>query len=409
MLVFIVSTLTAIVVSSLCSLAEAALLSLNPIRLETLKQQGHTFASLWIDMRKNIGRPIAAILILNTIAHTGGATIAGGAFDKVYGDEWLWLFSVFFTIVILFGTEILPKVIGVAYNERLAPWIAPILRFSIGALRPIIFLTELISQALRKKDEVASFSRADLETLARVARTHGVIEVEQENVILNAAKLRETQVQSIMIPREWIVYLRMDLAPEANFEIARNNFHTRYPISERDSVDGITGYVNFKEMIASAQNFREFKMGEITRSILTVNPEANLNTMLKLFIGHRHHLAVVKDQGGKIIGMVTLEDVIEEIVGEIEDEFDASSAEIIQISPSSWKVGGGVRMEKLKEKIPALEIDAPSELLSQWLQKRIKAALHPGISFSVATIKFTVQQARRGKVHEVKIEMVANN
>jgi CBS domain containing-hemolysin-like protein len=408
MLVFIVSTLTAIVVSFLCSLAEAALLSLNPIRLETLKQQGHTFASLWIDLRKNIGRPIAAILILNTIAHTGGATIAGGAFDEIYGDEWLWLFSVVFTIVILFGTEILPKVIGVAYNERLAPWIAPGLRLSIGALRPVIFLTELISKALRKKDEAPSFSRADLETLARVARMHNVIEVEQENVILNAAKLRETKVQSIMIPREWIIYLRMALPPEANFEIARNNFHTRYPISENDSVDGITGYVNFKEMIASAQNLREFKLSEIARSILTVNPEANLNTMLKLFIGHRHHLAVVKDREGKIIGMVTLEDVIEEIVGEIEDEFDASPAEIIQISPNSWKVGGGARLEKLKEKIPALEIDAPSELLFQWLQSRIKTAPHPGFSFSVGTIKFTVQQIRRGKAHEVKIETDAH-
>lgn len=409
MIVFIISTLIAIVVSFLCSLAEAVLLSLSPIRLETLKQQGHTFASLWIDMRKNIGRPIAAILILNTVAHTGGATIAGGAFDEIYGDEWLWLFSVIFTIVILFGTEILPKVIGVAYNEQLASWIAPGLRFSIGGLRPVIFLTELISKALRKKSAEAGFSRADLETLARVAHMHGVIEAEQENVILNAAKLRETKVQSIMIPREWIIYLRMDLPPEANFEIARNNFHTRYPISEKDSVDGITGYVNFKELIATAQNFQEFKLGEITRSILTVNPEANLNTMLKLFIGHRHHLAVVKDQGGKIIGMVTLEDVIEEIVGEIEDEFDASSAEMIQVAANNWKVGGGVRMSALAQKIPfSIEADKSSETLSQWLHTKIKGALRPGMSHTIGAVKFTIQQMRRGKVHQTKIDVLAS-
>lgn len=92
MLIFITSCLVAIIVSFLCSLAEAVLLSLNPIRLETLNQQGKAHASIWIKLRQNIGRPIAAILILNTIAHTGGATVAGSAFDEIYGDEWIWLF-----------------------------------------------------------------------------------------------------------------------------------------------------------------------------------------------------------------------------------------------------------------------------------------------------------------------------
>jgi Mg2+/Co2+ transporter CorB len=114
--VFIITCLVAVIVSFLCSLAEAVLLSLNPIRLETLKRQGKSYASVWLNMRQNMGRPIAAILILNTIAHTGGATIAGGAFHDIYGDEWVWLFSVLFTVVILLGTEKHPKVQGVSYS-----------------------------------------------------------------------------------------------------------------------------------------------------------------------------------------------------------------------------------------------------------------------------------------------------
>ena len=406
MIIFIISSLTAVVVSFLCSLAEAVLLSLNSIRLETMKQQGRAFALAWINMKQNIGRPISAILILNTIAHTGGATVAGGAFHDTYGDEWLWLFSVIFTIIILFGTEILPKVIGVVHNERLAPWIAPVLQVTMIALRPVIFLTEFISQAFRKKGHEITLSRADLESLAHAAKIYNIIEAEQEKVILNAVKLRETKVQSIIIPRDQIIFLQTSLPSEVNFDYAMKNFHTRYPISETDSVDGVAGYVNFKEMVASAANVKDFKLEQLIRPLLYVSEDVNLNSMLKLFIGHRHHLAIVKNTQGKITGMVTLEDVVEEIVGEIEDEFDVSPAEIIQVSPVSWKVGGGARLETLARKIPVLlEADAPSQTLAQWLRNRIKGSLHPGLTCTSGNIKFTVQQMRRGKVHQAKIEV----
>ncbi|MCK6621604.1 MAG: HlyC/CorC family transporter [Calditrichaceae bacterium] len=407
MVIFLISSLTAIVVSFLCSLAEAVLLSLNPIRLETLNKQGHTFARAWIDMKHNIGRPIAAILILNTIAHTGGATIAGGAFDEVYGDEWLWLFSVLFTIVILFGTEIIPKVIGVAYNEKLAPWIAPVLRFSITLFRPVIYFSELISRLVEKDQRQAVWSRADIETIARVAKTHNIIEAEQESVILNAVKLRETKVESVMIPRERIIFLRTDLTPEANFEIARNNFHTRYPISQNDSVDGIIGYINFKEIIASMKKTGEYQIEQLIRPILNVTPDINLNKMLKLFIGYRHHLAVVKDAKVRVIGLVTLEDVVEEIVGEIEDEFDVGPGEVVPLDSRSWKAGGGAPLKILEQKLSTtLETKEPSQTLNQWIQGRVKGPVHAGLSFSAGKIKFTILQVRRGKAHQVKIELL---
>lgn len=113
MIIFLISSLVAIIVSFLCSLIEAALLSLNSVKIETDKQKGLKYAIVLDKLKGNINRPIAAILILNTVAHTGGATIAGSAFDEIYGDELIWIFSVIFTIVILFGTEILPKVIEI--------------------------------------------------------------------------------------------------------------------------------------------------------------------------------------------------------------------------------------------------------------------------------------------------------
>lgn len=410
MLIFLTSTLVAVIVSFLCSLAEAVLLSLNPIQLESLKQQGRAKAHLWVEMRRNIGRPIAAILILNTVAHTGGATIAGGAFDEIYGDEWIWLFSVLFTIVILFGTEIIPKVIGVAYNIRLAPWIAPILQAVILILRPIIFLTEAISSLFQGKRKESTLSRDDIEALARAARMYNIIEAEQENMIINAVKLRETPVERIMIPRDWIIFLRADQSFATNFDLAKNNFHTRYPISRSASPDDIMGYVNFKEMIALTSHPGEVDLTQISRPILSVKGSTNLNTMMKLLTGHRHHLALVLDSQDRMIGMVTLEDVIEEIVGEIEDEFDVGPAQISSIEPGSWQAGGGVRMASLARAIGSpVGDEMPEEMLSRWLQKRITKPLVPGMSCMAGELKLTVLQVRRGKAHQVRIDRLAGD
>jgi putative hemolysin len=408
MTIFITSCLLAIVVSFLCSLAEAVFLSLNPMRLMILKQQGKAHAGVWLQMRQNVGRPIAAILILNTTAHTGGATVAGSEFDKLYGDEWLWLFSSIFTFIILFGTEILPKVIGVTYNERLAPWIAPVLRVSIVALRPIIYLSEFVSQIFKGKDRQSRLTVQDIQTLAHVAKSEGVLEPEQEEIILNATKLRATSVESIVIPREWIIFRRTHDSVETNFNIARNNLHTRYPISESDSVDGIVGYVNFKEMAMSEQRFPQMIIDQFIRPVLFVSSEANLNTMLKLFITKRHHLAIVKGKKGEVIGMVTLEDVIEEIAGDIEDEFDQSFSQVIQVGAQTWRVGGSVRMETLIKQLPIhIEVQESPQTLDQWLRTRISGMFYPGVNYSARGVRITAHQVRRGRIYQAIIEIVS--
>lgn len=407
MTLLIASCLTAIVVSFLCSLAEAVLLSLSPMRLETLKQQGKGYAAVWLHMRQNVGRPIAAILILNTIAHTGGATLAGGEFDELYGDEWLWLFSSIFTLVVLFGTEIIPKVIGVTHNEQLAPWIAPALRASITVLKPIISLAEFVSQFFKGKNEQSRITVHDIHALAHVARSEGVLESEQEEIILNTTKLRSTSVQSIVIPLDWIIYLKTRDPVEANFSIARNNLHTRYPISETDSVDGIVGYVNFKEMTMLEHRLPHLTIDQFIRPVLFVSGEANLNTMLRLFIAKRHHLAIVKEKSGKVIGMLTLEDVIEEIAGDIEDEFDQSVGQMVQIGEHMWRVGGSIQMSTLRKQLPVdLQAHELSQTLDQWLQARISGAFHPGTTSSIGRVRFTAQQVRRGRVYQAIIEVV---
>ena len=177
---FIVSVLIAVVVSFLCSLTEAVLLSLNPLTMHRLRAHRPKVADSWTRMKRAIARPIAAILILNTIAHTGGATVAGAAFIELYGENSIWIFSAVFTFVILLGTEMLPKLIGVRFRDRLAPLLARPLEMTTRALHPLVKLSEMMFRRVGHGREHEQITTADIVTFASLARAGKVINMEQE-------------------------------------------------------------------------------------------------------------------------------------------------------------------------------------------------------------------------------------
>ncbi len=324
MTIFLISSLVAVIVSFFCSLTEAALLSLNSVKIETDKQKGFKYAVILDKLKGNINRPIAAILILNTVAHTGGATIAGSAFDEIYGDEWIWVFSVVFTIVILFGTEILPKVIGVSYSAQLAKYIALPLDIMIKALYPIIYLTELFNKLIiRKKENSAKYSLEDIQTIAKVAQVENIINKEQEDIITKTSKLKSRKIEEIMLPISEVIYFPETIDVDDYFELSEKHLHTRYPISKSNSPQEIYGYLNFKEIALKQDNISADNLQKFIRPILFVMNTQSIIQVLKDLNIKKYHLAIVKNEMGKFMGMVTLEDIVEEIVGEISDEFDS--------------------------------------------------------------------------------------
>ncbi len=324
MTILIISTLGAILISGICSIAEATLLSLNPIRLETLKQQGKAYAATLLRMREQVDRPISAILILNTIANTGGAVVAGGAFDAVYGSQWLWLFTLIFALLILYISEIIPKIAGVVFNERLAPAVAWFLVGAVAVLFPLIVITEAIARRIRRGAATEErVDAGDVRTIARLARLNNAIGSEQERIITNAMKLRETTVQAVMLPREQIVFFQSNLSIEENLAIARRELHTRYPVSRSGSVDDIAGYVNFKELALVPEEERG-PLARYLRPLLNVGPDMPISTLMQRLTSSRYHIALVRDPDQQVLGLVTLEDVIEEVLGDIEDEFDGA-------------------------------------------------------------------------------------
>lgn len=311
--ILVVSMTIAIVVSFLCSLAEALLLSLNPLTLNRLQASRPRSAESWRRLKSNIARPITAILVLNTVAHTGGATVGGGAFAEIYGESNIWIYSVLFTLVILFGTELLPKILGVTFRDQLAPVAGPWLEAVTRLLSPFIRLSAALFRGLGAAAETDQITTADLITLASLAKAGKAINLEQENIIVNAVRLSHTQITHAMIPPERIRFIAKGGTPEALLAMARDSGHTRYPVSATGKVADIAFYIVMKKAVP-ADSGEIARLLANPRPICSVNQRATLMTALETMLKHKEHLLAVVDDQHHCVGIVTLEDLTRELL-----------------------------------------------------------------------------------------------
>ncbi len=311
---FIISVVIAVVVSFLCSLVEAILLSLNPLTMNRLKRNKPKAAESWIRMKKTIARPIAAILILNTIAHTGGATVAGGAFVELYGKNAIWIFSAVFTLIILLGTELLPKIIGVTFRDQLAPYLARPLEMITKALHPLVRLSEMMFSRLRRGKEHEQITTADIVTFASMARIGKVIELQQENIIVNAIRLGHMTIEKAMIPYDRVKFIKKSDDIEDIIELANTYKHTRYPVSSSDEIRDIYGYVNMKGVLPNVTSDVEQILSQ-TKPLLRVQESDDLMVALTTMLQNKQHLLSVLDNRKNCVGIITMEDIASELLG----------------------------------------------------------------------------------------------
>jgi len=318
--ILIISSTVAIVVSFLCSLAEALLLSLNPLTLNRLQATRPRAAESWRRLKKNIARPITAILVLNTVTHTGGATVAGGAFAEIYGEHNIWVFSIIFTVLVLFGTEILPKVIGVTFHNQLAPWGGPILNVITFLLYPFIILSEAMFRGLTAHGESEQITTADLVTLASLARSGKAINLEQENIIVNTVRLSHSAITSAMIPPERIRFIPNNATLESLLALMKESGHTRYPVSKSRHAKDIYAYiVTKKAMPASRSEILELMAH--AKPIRAVDQRTTLMIGLRTMLQNKEHLLSVVDGQNQCVGIVTLEDISGELLSADIEQF----------------------------------------------------------------------------------------
>lgn len=314
----------AIIISAMCSIFEAVLYSVPLGHIEVLSRSNKLSGRLLQKLKKEIHQPITAILTLNTIANTAGAAIAGASAAVVFGEQYLAWFSATFTFAILLFSEILPKTIGVAYCKGLAPWIALPLHWLVKILTPAIWMIQTITKLIPTKQKELLVSAEEIQAIATFSRRSGEISRQEERVITNILQLKNKSVREAMTPRTVTFSLSANLSvSEATGFDEKWNLHSRAPVYSKDP-DDVVGIVMRKDVLINvARGNNDVKLMDLMYPAHFVPESAQLTRVLIDFIEHRRHLFVVVDEYGGVTGVISLEDIIEEIVGqEIMDESD---------------------------------------------------------------------------------------
>ncbi len=367
MQVFIAAVSVALIVSFLCSIFESVLLSVNHAQVESLAQQGKRSGQLLKEFKNRIDMPIAAILITNTIAHTMGTAVAGATYEDAFNPETLWIFTIVFTTAILLFTEIIPKTLGVTHAVRLARPVAYGIHALSIALRPLVFLSGAISRMLPGGKDVPVTSVDEIRLLAALGRTAGVVGAQTAGIIDGASRLGKLSASDVMLPRKQVVYLSAGNSRQQVLEIMKQTGYSRFPFSTTDQLDHASGVVLAKEILLHLQggSGETIEWSRLVNEPIVVPETARLDSLLRIFKEAQRHMAIVVDEYGDFQGIVTLEDVLEEIVGDIIDESDQPIENLWPQDDNSLHARGPIELRELCQQLQiSLPADTESSRLS---------------------------------------------
>ena len=331
--------------SFLCSILEAVLLSVTSTFINVKKAEGKVYAETLENLKKDVDKPLIAILTLNTIAHTVGAILVGVQAEQlpykveIFGINIVGIVSAIMTILILVVSEIIPKTIGATYWKGLANFTAKALTALIFPLKwtGILWLLQLTTKLIGKSGHGSVLSREDFHAMADIAEEEGVFEESESKVIKNLLNFKAIYAKDVMTPRSVMKIARDNINIKEYFDTNKNLRFSRIPIYTNHP-DHITGYVLkdhlFREI---AEDNHDKILADLRRAILVVDRNVPIPSLFEKFVQEREHIALVVDEYGSVSGLVTMEDVIETLLGlEIMDESD-TEANMQNLARKNWE------------------------------------------------------------------------
>ena len=303
--------------SFFCSILEAALLSVTPSYIASLRKDRPELFKPLRKLKDDIDDPLAAILTLNTIAHTAGATGVGAQVAIIFGEAWLGLASAVMTLAILVFSEIIPKTIGAKYWRGIAPALPAILGVLVKILLPFVWLSKLVTRRIAQGEEVTDI-RAEITALAEIGRDQQALDEDERRMIQNVLRFHEIKVSSVMTPRTVCSYISPETTvPEFREKVSKAPF-SRYPMIDEEGET--LGYVHRSDLITMDDSAN---LTDHLRQIKKIKASTNIEFIFSEMLRERQHIAVVYDELGTWLGVVTLEDILETLLGtEIMDETD---------------------------------------------------------------------------------------
>lgn len=313
----------ALIVSFLCSFVEAVLLSTPTSYILVKMEEGAAWAKKFYSFKENIDKPLSAILTLNTVAHTVGAAGVGAQVVAVFGDVYFGLSSAILTILILVLTEIFPKTVGATYWRNLTSASSKIIQGMIVVAYPLVWLSAFMTKAISKHKQDQSTSREEISALATLGAGEGIFNEKEHKIIQNILKLKNVKVTEIMTPRVVMAIADEETSLEEFLKNKDLLKFSRIPVFDNQE-ENITGYV-FRQTVFEklAEGYKELKLKDIKRKIVVVPETMVLFSLWEKLLESKEHIAMIVDEYGGLDGIVTMEDLIETLLGlEIVDEKD---------------------------------------------------------------------------------------
>ena len=338
----IVFFLVAIVTSFLCSLWEAVLLSITPSYAQIQVQQGGALGRRLQAFKENIDRPLAAILTLNTIAHTVGAIGVGDQAAKIWSDANPLITNlavpVAMTLAILVLSELIPKTLGANYWKELAPFTARALALIIKLLLPLVWFSQFVTRALKKESVGSAFTRGDFVAMADIGARHGVFEERESAIINSLLRFHTVRAKDVMTPRTVVTATSAAQTVGEFFEQNPKLRFSRIPLYENGSHDHVIGYMLKDQLLDRvAHDQTTDQLATLKREIIAVDEDHAIIELFSQFLTAREHIALVVDEFGGMAGIVTMEDVIETLLDvEIVDESD-QTADMQVLARRNWE------------------------------------------------------------------------
>ena len=392
---------TSLAFSFLCSVLEAVLLSVNHSYVAVLQGRGDRAGDILARMKRQIDEPIAAILTLNTIAHTVGATVGGALAVNVFGGGVAFgVFTAALTFALLVLSEIIPKTIGATFCKPLARPTAHLLRIMVFVMRPALVPLGYLSRWIKpRRARQATISRAEIEALAEIGRREGALDEDEFRVMSNVMQLDEIDVGEVMTPRIDIVAVPQGATVREAMDVMLDTGKLRLPVHE-DSLDRIVGVLLARDLWRAARD-GESGIREITRPVPFAPATKPVEDLIREMRARSTKLAIVLDEFGGTAGLVTLEDLIEEIVGEFRDEHERDlPRDFVDTGGGRVVIWGGTPVKDVEDRL-GIDLGEDYDTIGGYVFGALDRVGRIGDSVETGAGEFRIVRMRRRRIEYV--------
>ena len=400
----IIALAVLILMSGYFSATETAFLSCNKTRLRTMAEKGNKRAALVNKLNESYDRLLSTILIGNNIVNLTAASIGTILFVRLYGDIGATVSTAVMTVLVLIFGEITPKNVAQDCPEKFAMFSAPIIRVLIWIFTPLNFLfglwKKLVSKVLRLESD-SKMSQEELLMLVDEVREGGTIDSEEGDLLKNAIEFNDMRAEDILTHRVDLEAVDIESTKEEIAEVFTQSKFARLPVYE-DSIDNIIGILNMKDFYdgtgITAKSIRDI----MTKPLFVLKSE-KIDELLKLLQETKSQMAVILDEYGGTLGIVTLEDILEELVGEIWDEHDEVTEEYIPIGENRWRVDCSVNLDDFCDFF-GIETDSTTISLGGWVMEQLGKVPEAGDSFEFECLSVSVFETDGQRVTFIDVE-----